>query len=141
MPINTLTFTGQKLEPFNHPEHAERITVKIAASTTLAKGTVLGRITASNLWKAYANGNADGSETARAILEYDVVTDAAGNHFYGQQAASEHGEAHTHVPAYSSGNFKVADLAGLDAAAVTDFGARLLYGDDLADPNAVIHIG
>jgi head decoration protein D len=141
MPINTLTFTAQKLEPFNYPEHAEKAPIKLAPSLTLTKGTVLGRITASDLWAAYNNALATGVEVARAILMYDVVTDAQGNHFYGAQASSEHGEAHSHAPAYISGNFRAADLVGLDAAAVTDFAARLIYGDTIADPNAVIHIG
>jgi hypothetical protein len=137
----SITFGGQKLEPYDRPQDAQIVNLKLGASLTLAKGTVLGRITASNLWKAYANGNSDGSEVARAILQYDVATDANGKHYFGTSAASEHGQSHTAVPAYISGNFRVADLTGLDANGLADFNGQLVFGDDLADANAVIHIG
>lgn len=135
------TFTCQKLEPYNYPEDAQVQPIKIAASQTLVKGTVLGRVTASNLWKAYSDAASDGTEVAKAILQYDVVTDASGNHFIGGQASSEHGNAKSHVPAYISGNFRVADLTGLDANGLADLQGTLIYGDNLSDANAVIHIG
>jgi hypothetical protein len=134
------TFTGQKLEPYMNPDQARTIAVKIAPSQTLTKGTVLGRITASNLWKAYNNGNADGSEVARAILQYDVVTDAGGLHYYGTQASSEQGQGEPSVPAYITGDFFGTDLTGLDAPGMADFFARFIFGDDIADANRVIHI-
>jgi hypothetical protein len=134
------TFTSDKLEPYMNPDLARTIAVKIAPSTTLVKGTVLGRITASNLWAAYNNANSNGTETARAILQYDVVTDAGGLHYYGGQAASEQGQGEPTVPAYIKGDFFGADLTGLDAAGLADFFARLIFGDDLSDANRVIHI-
>jgi head decoration protein D len=133
------TFTGQKLEPYMNPDKARTIGIKLAPSTTLTKGTVLGRITASNLWRAYADGNVDGSQTARAILQYDVVTDAGGLHYYGGQAASELGHGEPTAPAYMKGDFFGADLVGLDAAGLADLFGRLIWGDTIADPNAVIH--
>jgi hypothetical protein len=134
------TFTVDKLEPAMNPDLARTIAIKLAPSLTLAKGTVLGRITASNLWAAYNNANANGTEVARAILQYDVVTDAGGLHYYGGQASSEQGQGEPSVPAYMCGDFFGADLVGLDAAGLADLFARLIFGDDLADANRVIHI-
>jgi len=136
------TFTGLKLEPFMNPDLARTITVKLAPSLTLAAGTVLGRVAATNLWVAYATAAVDGSGVARAILQYSAATDAAGKHFFGASAVSEHGQFELSVPAYGRGDFLVADLTGFDADALADLQARLIYGDDLADTaNAVIHIG
>lgn len=135
------TWNGQKLEPHSYPDAAQVVPVKLAPSLTLAKGTVLGRITASDLWAAYNDALSTGVEVARAILQYDVATDASGNHFYGAQASSEYGEAHTHASAYISGNFRTADLVGLDANAMTDLKGSLIYGDTIASATAVIHIG
>lgn len=134
------TFTGQKLEPAMNPDLARTISIKLAASLTLAAGTVLGRVTSGNLWKAYADGNSDGSEVARAILVYPVATDADGKHYIGTSATSEHGQYETSVPAYISGDFYDADLTGLDAAGLADMMGRIILGDDLADANAVVHI-
>lgn len=137
-----ITFSGQRLEPHSYPDQAQVLPIKLAPSLTLAKGTVLGRITASNLWAAYDDALSTGVEVARAILQIDVATDASGNHFYGAQASSEQGESHTHAPAYVSGNFRVADLTGIDANGLADLKGSLIYGDTLADTaNAVIHIG
>ncbi len=135
------TFTGQKLEPAINPDLARTITVKLAASLTLAAGTVLGRVTATNLWVAYATAAVDGSGVARAILQYPVATNASGHHFIGGQAASEHGPYELSVPAYDRGDFFVADLTGLDADALADLQARLVYGDDVSDTGAIVHIG
>jgi hypothetical protein len=44
------------------------------------------------------------------------------------------------VPAYICGDFYAADLIGLDAAGLADLFGRLIWGDSLADAEAVIHI-
>lgn len=134
------TFTGQKLEPYMYPERALTIPIKLGASLTLAAGTVLGRITASNLWKAYSDAASDGSEVARAILQHAVATDASGNHYFGAAAASEHGQYESNVPAYITGLFADADLTGLDANGLADLQGRIILGDDLSDANAVVYI-
>src|SRR5262245_46443557 len=96
-------FTNDKLEPAMNPDMARMVSIKLAPSLTLAKGTVLGRITASNLFAAYNNALATGVETARLILAYDVVTDAGGLHYYGAQGSSEQGQGEPSVPAYMCG--------------------------------------
>lgn len=132
------TFTCQKVEPYMNPELAKTVSIKLANSLTLAKGTVLGRITASNLWAAYNDANSNGTEVARLILQYDVATDASGNHFFGAAASSEFGESVLTVPAFYSGVFANADLTGLDANGLADLQGNLIFGDSLADANAVI---
>lgn len=53
----------------------EEVTIA-AAATALVAGTVLGKITASGKYVAYANGAADGSEVAAGAL-YAAVADSA----------------------------------------------------------------
>lgn len=56
--------------------HRSRETVTIASGEDLAAGAVLGQVSADSTYKLYDPGNADGSETAVAVL-YDAV-DASG---------------------------------------------------------------
>lgn len=50
-----------------------RETIVVAATYgKLVAGTVLGKITASGKYRPYDNDNTDGSQTAAAILVYDV---------------------------------------------------------------------
>ena len=50
-----------------------RETIVVAATYgKLVAGTVLGKITASGKYRPYDNDNVDGSQTAAAILVYDV---------------------------------------------------------------------
>jgi hypothetical protein len=124
-----MIWSGQKLEPYMDPEDILVLNVNIPVSTTIAKGTVLGELTATpGTFKAYATGNVDGSETAKAVMMYDVVSDAAGNIRIGGQATSEFGENLKAVPAYFRGTFLTTDLVGLDAAAIADFGGHLVQG-------------
>lgn len=51
--------------------------VIVSGSGKLLAGTVLGKITASGKYKPYDNDNADGSQTAAAILVYDVDATSA----------------------------------------------------------------
>ncbi len=55
-----------------------RETIILVAGQNLEAGTVLGKITASGKYAAYADGAADGTETAVAIL-YDNVDATAGD--------------------------------------------------------------
>ena len=105
--------------------------IKLKASTTFAKGTVLGEITASpGTYAAYATGNVDGTETAKCVLPRQVTTDAAGLIYEGAQASNEEiGYAQLTTPAWFGGVFKTQDLVGLDAAGVTDLGGKVIFGD------------
>ncbi len=46
---------------------------------TVAKGTILGRITASGKLKAWSSGSSDGSQVPCALVTYDVVATGAGD--------------------------------------------------------------
>lgn len=113
------TYSATRLDPVMNPDDAKAsmIDVKIAASLTLAAGTVLGQVTADSTYKAYASGNSDGSQAPQLILAYGVTTDSSGN----ITNASEWGQlpnANT-VPCYTQGAFLVSELTGLDANAIT----------------------
>lgn len=78
----------------------------------LAAGTMLGRVTATKKYKAYANGASDGTEVARGILRMAVDTgtggsseDKLGNIVYG-------------------GVVKLSLIVGLDSNADADLNAR-----------------
>jgi len=124
------TYTRQGLVPVYNPEDALEQNVNIAASATIAKGTVLGELTATpGTFKAYASGNSDGSQVPKCIMQYDVVADASGNITVGTVAGgTDWGETFPSVPAYFSGAFRTTDLVGLDANAVTVLGGHLVSG-------------
>ena len=85
-----------------------------------AAGTVLGRVTASGLYKAYNDSNSDGSEVARCILFEDVLAEDV--------PASTSAVARAIFAGYV---FKD-KLTGLDAAAIGD-----LYGKTIVDASGV----
>jgi hypothetical protein len=138
----THTYTGQKLEPAFPGAHP-CINVKLPVSVNYPKGTVLGEITASpGTFKAYAAGNADGSQIPRAILQYGCQVDASGNITFsdtGGTVGGDHGETAKAAPAYIGGRFYTADLVGLDATALTNNPAWALNQGTVA--NGILDIG
>lgn len=134
MPTTLSTLNASKLEPAEFPQDARIDAAQLGPSLTLAAGTVLGKKTSNNKLYAYLDSATDGTQTAVAILVYAVVTDASGNHFLGTNAtASEWNLPHKDTSIYVAGTFRTTDLAGYDAAAGTDFHARVL-------PSAFIRI-
>jgi hypothetical protein len=122
--LNTYNAASDKLQPFMDPEQAREIEVQLGNSLTLAKGTLLGEVTATpGVFAAYNNGNSNGTEVAKVILSYSVTTDGSGN----ISIANEMGVTRKSCPAYRKGIFATGDLTGLDAAGVTDLG-RLVIG-------------
>lgn len=83
------------------------VTLAVTA-TEIPIGTVLGRVTATGLYKAYSNAATDGTEVARVILAETVPISTVA-----QNAA-----------AFVSAIFHKDMLVGLDDAAITDLGAR-----------------
>jgi hypothetical protein len=127
MPVTLETYNAAKLEPAEYPQDARIDAAQLAPSTTYARGTVLGKVTATNKLAAYNNALATGVETAVAILVYDVVTDADGNHYLGTNAvASSTNLPHKDASVYVAGVFDEDDLTGWDANALADFQARRL---------------
>lgn len=127
-PVNT--FSAAVLVPMYPTPPSACQPVKLGNSLTLAKGTVLGEVTATpGTFKAYASGNVDGSETPKCILQYDSATDASGNITFGTTAVGgEFGETHKVAPAYYGGAFKTSELVGFDANAATKLGGHLVSG-------------
>jgi hypothetical protein len=121
------TFSASnRLDPVYKAAQAKMQNVALAPSTTYARGTVLGELTATpGTYKAYASGNSDGSQTPKCILAYGCSTDAQGN----VTLIGEHGAVQKHAPAYMEGYFKTSELVGMDANAVTKLGAALVSGD------------
>lgn len=117
----SITFTGTPLLPF-YPQDARMQNVKLPASVTYTRGTVLGEISATpGTFKAYASGNTDGTQKPTGILAYDASTDASGNITWGGAAgSSEWGATQPYVPVFYSGTFATGDLTGLDATALTN---------------------
>lgn len=136
MPL-TNTNTVAKIEPFLYPEDARSMPIRLAVSTTFLKGTILGEVTATGLFDAYASGGAGGLAVAKAILPFTVTTDASGNIFFGTAAVSRDGQSSKTVPAWFAGIFKVSELVGYDATALSTLGARLI---ESVSGKEVIHI-
>jgi hypothetical protein len=102
-------FTQLKMEPVTNPDLARTIAVLIKPSTTLTRGTILGEITLQpGVYTKYNPNASDGTNVAKAILAYDVVTDANGNPtgvtFPYPPFPS------TSIPAYVSGEFDCATI-------------------------------
>jgi hypothetical protein len=127
MPTTLSTFNPTKLEPIEFPEDARIEAVVMGASLTVARGTVLGKVTATNKHAAYNDALTNGVEVATCIAVYDFVTDASGNVYLGTSAvASEMNLPHATAPVYVAGVFNSSELTGWNAAAAVDFHARLL---------------
>lgn len=133
MALQTQAYTAVKLEPFERPHEAVTDSIPMGNSLTIAKGTILGVVTADGKGKAYANANSDGSEVAKFIAMYDFTTDGSGK----VTIANETNVKYDTAPVYKAGTFRTTELTGLDAAAVTDLG-RLVSGS-VAD--GVLRIG
>jgi hypothetical protein len=74
---STRTFNhGDSLIPIDSIAQTDAFAV--TPSVTLAKGTVVGVVTATKKLKAYASGNSDGSEVPIGLLKYATTTDAEG---------------------------------------------------------------
>jgi hypothetical protein len=88
---------------------------------------------------AYNDGLSDGTNIAKAILEYACVTDTFGNITVG---GGDYGETSKGAPAFFSGCFYTAELTGIDAAGVADLG-RMIVGTtaDLANAKSILRIG
>jgi hypothetical protein len=121
---NTFSMAN-RLDPYYEGNEAPVVNINLGNSLTLAKGTVMGELTATpGTFIAYASGNADGSQIPKGILQYAVTTDGSGN----ATIANEQGLTQKAVPMYIGGIFNIADLTGLDANAVTKLGGNIVMG-------------
>lgn len=127
MPIQVETSNPAKLEPKMYPEDARTDAVRLGASLTLAKGTLLGKRASDNKHYAYDDSATTGEQVATCILMHDVKTDSDGNVYFGDSAvASQINIPHRTAPVYVAGTFDAADLVGENANGLADLHARLL---------------
>jgi hypothetical protein len=121
------TYSRNKLTPLYHSSDVLKVNVQLIASTTYAAGTVLGEVLASpGTYGAYVAGHSDGTQTAKALLEYACVTDASGN----ITMDGEWGATYSSAPAYLPNRcaYNAADIVGLDAAGLTALGGVISEG-------------
>lgn len=67
---NKLVGSGYPALPFFVNDHGldSLFSVTVSGTDVVVGGTVLGKITDTGLYAAYADGNSDGTETAKGIL-------------------------------------------------------------------------
>jgi hypothetical protein len=131
MPTTATTFNGNQIIPF-YPDEAKTMSIRIAASKTIAAGTLMAQNSSTGKWEAYSSGGSNGLNVARAILQFDIVSDSNGLCVMGDQATSEYGQKMANVPAFYCGTFRKGDLVGLDSTGVTGLGARYITGGPTA---------
>lgn len=119
------------LQPVKSPHDARQDAVEWAPNLTIAKGTVVGLITATKRVTAYATAAVDGSGTAVGIAMYSLKTDANGKVYFVTGAttavASVRQGPHDTAPIWVSGIFDPRELTGWDADAATDLKARTTH--------------
>jgi len=113
MPTTT-TYTPTEII-FQGPK-PQAIPVTIVSGLNLAKGTVLGRVTATGKYAAYNDANSNGTEVASGILAEAINTSSSGFNSDMESAM------------YIEGVFTEANLVGLDANAKTDLNGRTIPG-------------
>ena len=125
-PQHTFSNTNQ-VRPIFTAEDEHILNVKLAPSLTIAKGTILGELSATpGTYGPYSSAAATGAQTPKLILTQSVVTDASSN----VTRAGEHGATYKHAPAYNPrGTWRCQDLVGLDAGALAALQGALVQGD------------
>jgi hypothetical protein len=139
MPLVT-TYSAQRLLPaLLNPPFSEDA-VPFVASLTVARGTILGQVTASKKYALYASGNSDGTQVAKCIAEYDFNTDTNGNVTFtatSGQLVGDLAQTYTTAPVYIGGTFNTTELnvggvagsgLGVTAAILTDLGGHMVKG-------------
>jgi hypothetical protein len=125
-PQHTFSNNNQ-VRPFFNADDEHIINVKLSPSLTIAKGTILGEVSADpGTYAPYASANSNGTQNPKLILTQSVVTDASSN----VTRAGEHGATVKHAPAYNPrGTWRTQDLVGLDAGALAALQGALVQGD------------
>jgi hypothetical protein len=99
--ITTESRVAENFFAGDHPRVQVVVVIVSGQSDILAKGTVLGRITATGKYTPYTSGASDGSQTAKLILAEDI--DAT--------------EEDANAVCYAHGEFNEAALTGISVAA------------------------
>jgi Bacteriophage lambda head decoration protein D len=126
MSTTVASFAQIKLEPYINPQFARTKAARFAPSQTIARGTLVGQITASGLYLPYASGAVDGSQVPVGITVYDIVVDASSNVVVGPSGSTSgiltSSDGTSEI--YWRGAFLETELTGLDANAITVMKAR-----------------
>lgn len=132
MGLASNTFSVSRLDPAEAKGAANILNGAMTDGIYL-RGTVLGIVTATNKYKAYASANADGSQNACALLQYPCTVAAGKVTIEGDRAPK-----YDAAPMYTTGQFRTEDLVGLDANALINLNATVVNGTLLA---GILRIG
>lgn len=129
-----VTSTGPWVYTFSGAAYAGKAQPLLTVNTSLLTGGTASFAhttggAAAGVLKAYASGNSDGSQVAKAIAQYDMFIDILGNVYLGATSAiSQWGEVRKDAPAYVAGTFDSTLLPGIDATALSSGLWRLISG-------------
>lgn len=116
---------SERIMPSRWPESARQMDVSLSTGT-YTHGTVLGELTATpGTFAPYNSGHADGTQTAKAILQYDCVVDGSGN----ITLPGEWGATVLAVPVWISGYFRSEQLTGMDSAGLANLSGHVVEGN------------
>jgi hypothetical protein len=129
-----VTYTGKKLMPlYPAGDNPARDAIKLATGTY-----VYGQLVKESATPGTYEAVDDGTDTdGTHFLVYDVVVDASGIHWLGQQAANEIGAGDLHTSAYAAGgglSYDTRDLCinaargAITTAQIAALGAKLISG-------------
>jgi hypothetical protein len=91
------------------------------APTVTITHTTIGRSIAT--FAPYVGANSDGSQVAKCLNMYELVTDSGGNVTFGRQTfEGNNGVIEPYAPAHYSGAFATEEIVGLDMGAVAQLG-------------------
>lgn len=133
---STFEPSANRLDPVFAPDLSRVLSIAPNPSTTstatvtYSKGTVMAEFTASSLTGVYApyasTNTTSGLNIPKGLLMYTVTVDSAGN----VALAGEFGQTQRGCPMWMPGGaiWRIQDLIGLDANAVTVLGAAVVEG-------------
>lgn len=105
-------------------------TDSLTGGTSAISVTTQGLAGTPNLFSALNTSATDGTQKARAILQFDCATDSAGNITIGWSSTGEpvSGATFLTVPAFVGGYFDANDILNLSDSALSDMGGRFIQG-------------
>lgn len=100
------------------------------APTAVITNATPGVAGSNGLYVAYASGGGDGTQNAKAILMYDVTTDANGFITYGDGTlGNDYDLKEISTPAYFSGIFAMKDMpTTITSGVISSLGGRFIEG-------------
>jgi hypothetical protein len=118
-----------RLDPVMNQRYVTMMNVTLNGPASYTKGQILAEYSATasvGTYGIYASTGAGGLNIPKGILQYSCTVDASANiTIFGEFSQTQHG-----VPMYMPGMavWRVSDLIGLDANAVTALGGAYVEG-------------